>query len=40
MMRCARRRAAIWIPALAILWGCRLGAPEAPPLPEVTVGRP
>jgi RND family efflux transporter MFP subunit len=40
MMRCTRRRAAIWIPALAILWGCGSGAPEAPPPPEVTVGQP
>ena len=40
MMRCSRRRAAIWIPALAILWGCGSGAPEAPPPPEVTVGQP
>jgi len=40
MMRCTRRRAAIWIPALAMLWGCGSGAPEAPPPPEVTVGQP
>jgi RND family efflux transporter MFP subunit len=40
MTRCTRRRAAIWLPALAILWACGSGAPEAPPPPEVTVGKP
>ena len=40
MTRCTRRRAAIWLPALAILWGCGSGELQAPPPPEVTVARP